>query len=197
MASKTPVTALGIGAVGVLLAWSGLKGKKWTAGLRDLIAGQSPTEAGGVAIEGTPESIANATAAGNNESGVQTAAPPANASEKAWIISMLTALGALPTAANIKSITNWIHQETPSWPPLTKNNPMNTTQPEPGSKSVNSVGVQAYPSAAIGINATVTTLENGRYPAIVAALRAGRGLSGTGPWNAELSTWSNGGYSSV
>jgi hypothetical protein len=194
MAGKTPVTVLGIGAVGVLLAWSGLKGKKWTAGLRDLIAGQSAEEAGDVTIEGTPASIANVT--GQSETGVASGAPPANASEKAWIVAMLAALGALPTAANIKSLTNWIARETP-WPPVSKNNPLNTTQLESGSRSVNSVGVQAYPSAATGINATVTTLENGRYPAIVAALRAGRGLSGTGPWNAELATWSGGGYSSV
>lgn len=192
-------TTLAIGSVGVLLAWSGIAGKQWTAGLKDLINGQSPTSAPGVPIAGTPAAIANAGTGSDTsdpETGVATSAPPANASERAWIVSMLTALGALPTAANISSITNWIARETP-WPPVTKNNPLNTTQRMTGSTSVNSVGVQAYPNAAEGITATVITLENGYYPAIVAALRAGKGLAGTGPWNAELAKWSNNGYDRV
>ncbi len=43
MASKG--AAAGIAGIGILLAWSGLAGKKITVALRDLIAGKSPTNA--------------------------------------------------------------------------------------------------------------------------------------------------------
>lgn len=190
-AGKESVVALTLGAIGTLLVWSGITGKNWTAALRDLIAGQSPTEAGKIPIVSGPVNDAT-----SSETGVLAGAPPANASKTAWIVAMLAALGAPPTPANISSLNNWIARETP-WPPVSANNPLNTTQQESGSHSVNSVGVQAYPSAAVGITATVQTLENGRYPNIVRALRAGKGLAGSGPWNSELSTWSGGGYSSV
>jgi hypothetical protein len=41
---------MGVLAVGALLAWSGLAGKKVTAALRDLIAGKSPTTAADTSI---------------------------------------------------------------------------------------------------------------------------------------------------
>jgi hypothetical protein len=50
MAGKGTAAALALAAAGTLLAWSGIKGKNWTAGLRDLIAGQSPLEAGSIPI---------------------------------------------------------------------------------------------------------------------------------------------------
>jgi hypothetical protein len=54
-------------------------------------------------------------------------------------------------------------------------NPMNTTLAVPGSRPLpgNPDGVQLYPSEGIGIAATVRTLQNGDYPRLVAALRAG------------------------
>lgn len=52
-------------------------------------------------------------------------------------------------------------------------NPLNTTQQAPGSHSINSVGVQAYATEAQGVLATMTTLENGRYPTILAAMENG------------------------
>lgn len=189
------VNGLGVAAVagGAVLVWSGLKGAAVSASLKSLISGSAPAGTNTSPI-GTP--AGSGSGADSSETGVATAAPPANASEKAWIVAMLTALGAPPTSANISSLTNWIARETP-WPPVSSNNPLNTTQPAAGSHPVNSVGVQAYPSAAVGINATVITLENGNYPHIVAALRAGTGLAGSGPWNPELSKWSGGGYDSV
>jgi hypothetical protein len=192
------VNGMGVAAVagGAVLVWSGLRGAAISASLKSLISGSAPSGTNTSPI-GTPAGAAAGSGSGtSSETGVATAAPPANASEKAWIVAMLTALSAPPTPANISSLTNWIARETP-WPPTTPNNPLNTTQPAAGSHPVNSAGVQAYPSAATGINATVITLENGFYPHIVAALRAGTGLAGTGPWNAELSKWSDGGYDSV
>lgn len=53
-AGKESVVVLGLGAIGTLLVWSGIKGKNWTAVLRDLIAGQSPTEAGKIPIVSAP-----------------------------------------------------------------------------------------------------------------------------------------------
>jgi hypothetical protein len=52
-------------------------------------------------------------------------------------------------------------------------NPLNTTQGMPGATSMNSVGVKAYSSWAVGLRATVITLHNGFYDGILAALRRG------------------------
>ena len=54
---------------------------------------------------------------------------------------------------------------------------MDTTQPEPGSSSWNSVGVQIYANAAgqtcwyWGVLATVATLLNGNYPGVLSVLQ--------------------------
>jgi hypothetical protein len=174
-------------AAGTVFVWAGAKGYSVLKAVQNITTGNAA---------GTGQSSASLLSVDQSETGVATSAPPANASESAWIKSLLSALSAPDTAANESSLTNWIARETP-WPPVSANNPLNTTQVMGGSHSVNSVGVQAYPSASVGITATVTTLENGFYPAIVAALRAGTGLAGCGPWNSELSSWSGGGYSSV
>lgn len=50
-------------------------------------------------------------------------------------------------------------------------NPLNTTEPWPGSWNYNSVGVKDYPSGSSGIGATAATLTNGNYDGIVADLR--------------------------
>jgi hypothetical protein len=43
----------------------------------------------------------------------------------------------------------------------------------PGSYAINSAGVQHYTSLRQGLQATVITIRNGRYPAIQSALAAG------------------------
>lgn len=53
-------------------------------------------------------------------------------------------------------------------------NPFNTTLRVTGSADYNRVGVQHYPSARAGVDATVTTLLNRRYAALVQAIREGR-----------------------
>ena len=53
-----------------------------------------------------------------------------------------------------------------------RDNPLNTTLRQPGSWNYNSAGVQNYPSAAVGIGATVKTLTNGYYVGIVNDLRS-------------------------
>jgi resuscitation-promoting factor RpfB len=75
MASNAKGIAAGAVFVGGLLAWSGVKGKKWTTGLRDLIAGKSPVNAPGTPITGNgtyADEIASAT--GNTGAATQTAA---------------------------------------------------------------------------------------------------------------------------
>jgi hypothetical protein len=56
-------------------------------------------------------------------------------------------------------------------------NPLDSERVLPGSVAVNSTGpgqgVQKYPTWAEGMHATVITLFNGRYPGVIAALRAG------------------------
>jgi hypothetical protein len=77
-------------------------------------------------------------------------------------------------------------------------NPLNTTTPEPGSWNFNSAGVQSYPTQASGVAATVRTLQNGHYPQVVAAIRAGVPIN---DWNtpgirAEIDTWGTHGFAS-
>jgi len=108
--------------------------------------------------------------------------------------AVLSGIGAPSSSANTTSMNNWFKQEGTA----AQNNPMATTQPESGSTAFNSAGVQNYPSQATGVQATVATLENGDYPAILMALRAGQGLNaGNAQVESELMTWSGGGYNHV
>ncbi len=50
-------------------------------------------------------------------------------------------------------------------------NPFNTTQKAPSATNYNSVGVKNYTSLEQGLNATVATLQNGRYDGIINSLR--------------------------
>jgi len=56
MAGKVSGAALGITALGILLAWSGLKGKKATSVFRDVVAGKSPAGATANPITGDSSS---------------------------------------------------------------------------------------------------------------------------------------------
>lgn len=102
--------------------------------------------------------------------------------------AILGALGARVTPGGIAILAAWQACE---GMPLATNNPMATTQPAPGAGTWNSEGVKTYPTTAVGIQATVHTLLNGRYPKIVAALREGSVpafLAAPG----EIGTWGTG-----
>lgn len=78
-------------------------------------------------------------------------------------------------------------------------NLLNTTQPEAGTTDFNSAGVKNYASYSQGVAATVTTLQNGYYPALLAALRSNDevalGFSKNAPSAgvmANLGTWCGG-----
>ena len=159
----------------------------------------------GGAVEQTVQDATGATGTGQ-AAGSTTAAgrggntnTPAGTSETDWIRTLLTALGAPQTNANINSMMSWINHESPwnaSAPDgaLYTNNPLNTTQPSQGASSINNKGVKKYTTAAEGIAATVATIR--QYPQILAALRSGKGLCGQG-LGPSFAKWSGNGYTSV
>jgi hypothetical protein len=90
-----------------------------------------------------------------------------------WADALMGALGDPDSSENVRAVMAWERAEGGHWRNAAAYNPLNTTQPEPGSHSMNSVGVQAFTSWSQGLAATVTTLRNGRYGGILSALQAG------------------------
>lgn len=111
-----------------------------------------------------------------------------------WAVAILKSINAPTNTANVSSMIGWFHNEGGGG----ANNPMNTTLSTSGATgSINSVGVKDYGTPSEGVSATAQTLQSG-YPAIVAALKSGKGLANTsGDVASELSTWSGGGYTSI
>lgn len=75
-----------------------------------------------------------------------------------------------------------------------RDNPFDTTVPEPGSSSYNSVGVQNYPSYTEGARATAQTLEEPAYSQLLADMRSGRAnlseledAENASPWGSAFS----------
>lgn len=78
------------------------------------------------------------------------------------------------TGENVCALTGWALAEGGHFTPGgARFNPLNTSQPAPGSTIFNSVGVRNYPDWSVGLSATITTLNLGYYTAIRAALTAG------------------------
>lgn len=186
-------------SAGGLILFSGIKGSSISDTVKAALGGNltvSQTQA----ISTAPPAGSTAGVAGGSSGASSSAVVPAlpgNVPASTSSVSpqaVLAAIGAPATAANIASLQNWYaHEGTTA-----QNNPMATTQNASGATSFNSAGVKNYPTAAEGVTATAQTLENGRYPAIIMALRAGQGLSGgNAQVQSELLTWSGGGYSSV
>jgi hypothetical protein len=115
-------------------------------------------------------------------------APAGSVTPASWAQTLLAALGDGITPENLRAITSWERAEGGHWANAARFNPLNTTQTMPGSRAMNSVGVQAYTSWGQGLTATVTTLRNGRYGSILGALRAGdcaacvAAAVGASPW---------------
>lgn len=122
---------------------------------------------------------------------------PASTSEADWIKTLLHALGAPATPANINSLASWIARES-HWShewggALWTNNPLNTSQPSSG--ATNWYGnIKKYPTAAEGIAATAATIV--QYPQILHALRSGNGICGSS-LGSSFARWSGNGYTSV
>ncbi len=166
--------------------------------------------------------IMAATQTGNRPSGnvAARAKPPASASGSslaelpvntaltgsaaiAWADAALAALGAPTTSANVQTMVDWFTNE---GTPHNLNNPLNLQIPYGGSAVSTADGdpptdhIQAYPNPADFVAAFPVEMNNGSYPAIVAALKGGTGLEGSAASAkiaSELSVYSGGGYSSI
>jgi hypothetical protein len=103
---------------------------------------------------------------------------------EAGLAAILKGIGAPVTLNNLRTLVGWEKAEGGS----ASFNPFNTTLPEPGASSYNSVGVRNYTSEAQGIAATVSTLRGSAYSAVVADLRHGANPAtiaaavGASPW---------------
>jgi hypothetical protein len=114
-----------------------------------------------------------------------------------WAKDFLTTLGAPTSQANINSIMAWISKEG-NLPTVDQFNPLDTTEAGYGGMSTNSDGVRTYPTWQAGINATVTTLQNGYYPNILQSLMSGNGIpKNDATISGEFLKWSGTGYSGI
>ena len=120
-----------------------------------------------------------------------------------WARHALRALGAPTTQANVQTMTDWFSNE---GTPHDFNNPLNLQTPHGGSTVSTADNdppadrIQAYPHPHDFFAAFPVEMTSGSYNAIVANLRAGRGLEGSAASSeiaSELSVYSGGGYSSI
>jgi murein DD-endopeptidase MepM/ murein hydrolase activator NlpD len=119
-----------------------------------------------------PPHVPTGTPVSSSSSGSQ-AASGSLGTRQGFAVALLNALGAPVTSQNLLAVESWEVAEGGGFGGLTAFNPINTTLPMPGSRTVTAAGVQAYTSATQGFQATVDTLREGRYSGIVGALRAG------------------------
>lgn len=107
-----------------------------------------------------------------------------------WQADVLNAIGAPVNAATLNFLNAWQSIEGDGG----NYNPLNSTQPAPGSWPLagNPDGVQNYPNAIVGAAATAKTMLNGYYNNIVSALRSGNPCAYASSLGGELSTWGSG-----
>jgi len=116
-------------------------------------------------------------------------------SRVAWARLLLAQLGYAVSVGNLTGLVAWMLAEGGWWANSALYNPLNTTLRVPGSRPINSVGVQAYTSLSGGLAATVATLRNGYYPAILAAWARDLGAGGLAsaversPWGTGAGVW--------
>jgi hypothetical protein len=110
-----------------------------------------------------------------------------------WAHALLKGGGFPRSACNMAAVEAWESAEGGHWHNSAEYNPLDTTQAEPGSWSMNSAGVQAYPSWRKGLRATLATLGNGSYGAVTSALQAGNSDQAVESAVAS-SVWGTGGF---
>jgi hypothetical protein len=127
---------------------------------------------------------------------------PRGANELAWSEAILTRLGAPLTDANIVSLGYWMQNEA-GYPPygiVGANNPINVSQPGYDGTPIKQEGccysLYSYSTVQDGIDAIAAYLARPSYTAILAALKAGSGLSSES-LASEFSVYSGGGYTTV
>jgi hypothetical protein len=112
----------------------------------------------------------------------------ANPTPATWAATLLKRLGIDQTPGAVRALVGWAKAEGGHWNNKARYNPLNTTQNMPGAGNTGSQGnIKVYKSWDQGIDATVKTLENGRYGTILKALQSGNAgavadaIGGT-PW---------------
>lgn len=115
-----------------------------------------------------------------------------DAAQASFLDGVLAGLGLASTPWRQQWLAEWAHGEE-GRVDLDYFNPWNTTQHEPGSTPLggdpnqnNGNPVQQYQDAATGIAATVATMTNNYYPAVLATLSAQSLQPGT---SAQIRTW--------
>lgn len=88
----------------------------------------------------------------------------------AALTQLLSMLHAPSTPQNLRYLEAWQQAEGGN----AAFNPFNTTQPSQGAGNYNSVGVKNYRNLNQGLQATINTLENGKYTNLVNMLRGGK-----------------------
>lgn len=162
--------------------------KSWT--IAGQTAGQNFTDGLGASMGAATDVLAKAA------HGVSLQSPGAGTGDvKDFIADLIKSFGGNPNGPSAKILANWQRMEGGSTNNSAAFNFLNTTLGEPGSKSINSVGVQAYTSFKQGLQATISTLTKG-YPAIINAISTGN-WTPTPELAKELQKWSGGGYSAI
>lgn len=126
-----------------------------------------------IIAERAAAAAARAATAGSSRLAVPLTGILAAYTQQTWAQALLENLGVPVTAANVTAIYSWEMAEGGHWYNTATFNPLNTTMSEPGATSMNSVGVKAYTSWEQGFTATISTLFNGYYAGIIAALEKG------------------------
>ena len=102
---------------------------------------------------------------------------PSSFTRTAWAADLLGRMRLPRTQSNMVALVAWQRAEGGHFKNSARFNPLNTTQPAPGSSVMNSHGVRRYRSYESGMNATIDTLRLGYYGGVRAALRQGRSAS--------------------
>lgn len=142
-----------------------------------------PTPPGSCALSPTPPAGGSPTATptpGASPSPTPTRTTPTGPTgpRAAFARGYLQRLAAPASPANLTFLAAWMTAESgpdTGSPTLSaaRYNPLNTTEPEPGSWPFNRAGVQNYPTLALGVTANAATTLLPPYAALLAALRAG------------------------
>jgi hypothetical protein len=100
------------------------------------------------------------------------AAPASWSTPTEFAQAVLAAIGAPATKSNVDFITTWAAAEGGHWHNTARYNPLNVTQPEPGSVGTGTQGnIQAFTSPQEGVAATATTIK--AYPGLVTFFKQG------------------------
>jgi hypothetical protein len=143
MPGKGSVAGLFLAGGGALLIWSAIKGKKWSAALKEVIAGQSPAEAAANPITGTTAPVLDAGGTG---------APPVLPAGGLYGTAQLRSLWMLAGGSAGSSANAACHamQESSGDPGVTSTNPDGGTN----------VGLWQLDTKGVGAGYTVQQLKN-------------------------------------